>query len=307
MILLIQLSCLLYVTCRQIPNTTLTLTLFPQNTSSKHHPGNTATLPHHDTLSRQMAQQNHIHSPYNECDLPLAPGSPRHVMKDEESPLHHQGYQTTRSYNHDFRNPHVYMSQHSPGSQEMIFRKHYKEDGRRKHHHHHGSQNVNHTYSEIGSQQGRMYRRGSEQEFRVIQDDPVYEEIERNETLMSDMSDDNSGPDNCRQNQHHGSSSSKFFGDHRPLISYSPGERHHHEEHYGKYGKWDTLERYDPRHYESGRLMHPYHQPQENNMRALAAVLNGENNVVCHLEPHNSYDVYQPQSGNPRTVSQPSF
>ncbi|KAJ8707402.1 hypothetical protein PYW08_010654 [Mythimna loreyi] len=280
------------------------------NTSSKHHPVNSSTLPHHDTLSRQLAQQNHIHSPY-ECDAPLAPPSPRHAIKDEESPLHHpQGYQTTRSYNHDFRNPHVYMSQHSPGSQEMIFRKHYKDD-RRKHHHHHGSQNVNHTYSEIANQQaGRMYRRGSEQEFRVIQDDPVYEEIERNETLMSDMSDDNSGPDNCRQNPgHHGSSSSKFFGDHRPLISYSPGERHHHEqEHYGKYGgKWDTLDRYDQRHYESGRLMHPYHQPQESNMRALAAVLNGENNVVCHLEPHNSYDVYQPQSGNPRTVSQPSF
>ncbi|CAH0731584.1 unnamed protein product, partial [Brenthis ino] len=280
-----------------------------KNTSSKHHPVNSSTLPHHDTLSRQMAQQSHIHSPYPECEGQIAPGSPRHMIKDEESPLHHQGYQTTRSYNHDFRNPHVFMSQHSPGSQEMIFRKHYKEDNRRKHHHHHGSQNVNHTYSEIASQQGRIYRRGSE-EFRVIQDDPVYEEIERNETLMSDMSDDNSGPDNCRQNPgHHGSSSSKFFGDHRPLISYSPGDRHHHEqEHYGKYGKWDTLERsYDPRHaYESGRLMHPYHQPQENNMRALAAVLNGENNVVCHLEPHNSYDVY-PQAGNPRTVSQPSF
>ncbi|XP_052745302.1 latrophilin Cirl isoform X3 [Bicyclus anynana] len=281
------------------------------NTSSKHHPGNTATLPHHDTLSRQMAQQSHMHSPYPECDAQLAPGSPRHVIKDEESPLHYpQGHQTTRSYNHDFRNPHVYMSQHSPGSQEMIFRKHYKDENRRKHHHHHGSQNINHTYSEIASQQGRIYRRGSE-EFRVIQDDPVYEEIERNETLMSDISDDNSGPDNCRQNPgHHGSTSSKFFGDHRPLISYSPGERHHHEQdHYGKYGKWDTLERsYDPRHaYESGRLMHPYHQPQENNMRALAAVLNGENNVVCHLEPHNSYDVYQPQAGNPRTVSQPSF
>ncbi|XP_026317038.1 latrophilin Cirl isoform X4 [Hyposmocoma kahamanoa] len=277
------------------------------NTSSKHHVGNTSTLPHHDTLSRQMAQQNHLHAQYNECDAPIAPGSPRHVIKDEESPLHHpQGYQTTRSYNHDFRNPHVFMSQHSPGSQEMIFRKHYKDDNRRKHHHHHGSQNINHTYSEIASQQGRIYRRGSEQEFRVIQDDPVYEEIERNETLMSDMSDDNSGPDNCRQNPgHHGSTSSKFFGDHRPLISYSPGDRHLHDEHYGKYGKWDT---YDPRHaYESGRLMHPYHQPQENNMRALAAVLNGENNVVCHLEPHNSYDVYQPQPGNPRTVSQPSF
>ncbi|XP_013174758.1 PREDICTED: latrophilin Cirl isoform X1 [Papilio xuthus] len=279
-----------------------------KNTSSKHHAGNTSTLPHHDTLTRQL-QQNHIHSPY-ECDAPLAPlapASPRHV-KDEESPLHHpQGYNTTRSYNQDFRNPHVYMSQHSPGSQEMIFRKHYKDDRRK---HHHGSQSVNHTYSEIASQQGRMYRRGSEQEFRVIQDDPVYEEIERNETLMSDMSDDNSGPDNCRQNPgHHGSSSSKFFGDHRPLISYSPGDRHHHEqEHYGKYGKWDTLDRaYDRHAYESGRLAHPYHQPQENNMRALAAVLNGENNVVCHLEPHNSYDVYQPQSGNPRTVSQPSF
>ncbi|XP_049881635.1 latrophilin Cirl isoform X2 [Pectinophora gossypiella] len=276
------------------------------NTSSKHH-GNTATLPHHDTISRQMAQQNHLHVQYGDCDVPIAPGSPRHIVKDEESPLHHpQGYQTTRSYNHDFRNPHVFMSQHSPGSQEMIFRKHYKDENRRKHHHHHGSQNINHTYSEIASQQGRIYRRGSEQEFRVIQDDPVYEEIERNETLMSDMSDDNSGPDNCRQNVgHHGSSGSKFFGDHRPLISYSPGDRHHHDEHYGKYGKWDT---YDPRHaYESGRLMHPYHQPQENNMRALAAVLNGENNVVCHLEPHNSYDVYQPQPGNPRTVSQPSF
>lgn len=285
------------------------------NTSSKHHPG-TSTLPHHDTLSRQLVQQNHMHSPYSDCDAPLSPGSPRHMVKDEESPLHHpQGYQTTRSYNQgDFRNPHVYMSQHSPGSQEMIFRKHYKDDRRKHHHHHHGSQNINHTYSEIASQQGRMYRRGSEQEFRVIQDDPVYEEIERNETLMSDVSDDNSGPDNCRQNPgHHGSSSSKFYGDHRPLISYSPGERHHHEEHYGsaKYGggKWDSLDRsYDPRHYESGRLMgHPYHQPQENNMRALAAVLNGENNVVCHLEPHNSYDVYQPQTGNPRTVSQPSF
>ncbi|XP_045539725.1 latrophilin Cirl isoform X2 [Papilio machaon] len=278
------------------------------NTSSKHHAGNTSTLPHHDTLTRQL-QQNHIHSPY-ECEAPLAPiapASPRHI-KDEESPLHHpQGYNTTRSYNQDFRNPHVYMSQHSPGSQEMIFRKHYKDDRRK---HHHGSQSVNHTYSEIASQQGRMYRRGSEQEFRVIQDDPVYEEIERNETLMSDMSDDNSGPDNCRQNPgHHGSSSSKFFGDHRPLISYSPGDRHHHEqEHYGKYGKWDTLDRaYDRHAYESGRLAHTYHQPQENNMRALAAVLNGENNVVCHLEPHNSYDVYQPQSGNPRTVSQPSF
>lgn len=145
----------------------------------------------------------------------------------------------------------------------------------------------------------------------MIQDDPVYEEIERNETLMSDMSDDNSGPDNCRQNPgHHGSSGSKFYGDHRPLISYSPGERHHHDEHYKYGGKWDSLERnFDPRHgYESGRLIgHPYHQPQENNMRALAAVLNGENNVVCHLEPHNTYDVYQPQTGNPRTVSQPSF
>ncbi|XP_031765534.2 latrophilin Cirl isoform X2 [Galleria mellonella] len=279
-----------------------------KNTSSKSH-SNTATLPHHDTLSRQLAQQNHIHAPYSECDVPLAPGSPRHGIKDEDSPLHHQGYQTTRSYNHDFRNPHVFISQHSPGSQEMIFRKHYKDEGRRKHHHHHGSQNINHTYSEIGSQQGRIYRRGSEQEFRVIQDDPVYEEIERNETMMSDVSDDNSGPDNCRQNPAlHGSSGSKFFGDHRPLISYSPGDRHHHEQElYGKYGKWDTAERYDPRHYESGRLMHPYHQPQESNMRALAAVLNGENNVVCHLEPHNPYDVYQSQSGNPRTVSQPSF
>lgn len=248
-----------------------------------------------------------MHNPYD-CDGQIPPSTPRHMV-NEGSPIHHpQGYQTTRSYNHELRNPHVYMSQNAPGNQEMVFRKHHK-DGRR--HHHHGSQNINHTYQEIASQQGRIYRRGSEQEFRVIQDDPVYEEIERNETMMSDVSDDNSGPDSCRQNPGlHGSTGSKFYGDHRPLISYSPGERHHHEgEHFKYAGKWDSLERsYDPRHaYEGGRLMgHPYHQPQEN-MRALAAVLNGENNVVCHLEPHNSYDVYQPQSGNPRTVSQPSF
>ncbi|GBP18654.1 Latrophilin Cirl [Eumeta japonica] len=262
-----------------------------KNTSSKHHPGSTATLSHHDTLSRQLAQQNM--APYD-CETPP---SPRHG-KDEDA-LHHQGYQTTRSYHSDFRNPHVYLTQHSPGSQEMIFRKHYKDD-RRKHHHH---QNPGHTYQEIAAQQGRIYRRGSEQEFRAIQDDPVYEEIERNETLISDVSDDNSGPD-CRQNPHH----AKFYGDHRPLISYSPGERHHDPEHYDKYGKWDSLGRnYDRHAYESGRLMGPYHQPQENNMRAFAAVLNRENNVVCHLEPHNSYDVYQPQSGGNRTVSQPSF
>ncbi|XP_041983506.1 latrophilin Cirl isoform X2 [Aricia agestis] len=250
------------------------------NTSSKHH---TSTLPHHDTLSRQMAQ-NHLQNPYPECEahgthghVPghasshagHAPGSPRH--RDED----HQGYQTTRSYNPDFRNPHVFMS-HSPGSQEMIFRK-YK-DERRKHHH--GS---NH-YSEIASQ-GRIYRRGSE-EFR-IQDDPVYEEIERNETLVSDMSDDSVGRPNPP-------GSAKFFGDHRPLISYSPGER---LEDYGKYGRWDTIERsYDGRY--DGRY------PPPENMRALAAVLNAENNVVCHLEPPNSYDTY-PQPG--RTVSQPSF
>lgn len=206
----------------------------------------------------------------------------------------------------------------------MIFRKHEGRRSKHGHHHHHGSQNVNHTYSEIASQQGGsriQYSRGSDQEFRIVHDDPVYEEIERNETLMSDMSDDNSGPEGCiRQSDlssmgHHSSTGSKFYGDHRPLISYSPGERHHHEQspmdHYGKYGagKWDSLDRsYDPRH----GMGHPYHhQPQENNMRALAAVLNGENNVVCHLEPHsghvNSYDVYQPQTGGSRTVSQPSF
>lgn len=217
-------------------------------------------------LARQLAAQNHAaHSLSYECGQP------------NEDDLHiPPGYHTTRGYGHgDFRAPHVYMSQHAPGAQEMVFRKHYKDDRRR---HHHGSQNLAHAYSELAGQ-GRMHRRGSENEFHAPQEDPVYEEIERGE-LASDASDDGCGRRAAMRER------AKFHGDHRPLIAGSPAERR--DGHYGRYARWDGQ-----------------HPPHENNVRSLAAVLNGENHVVCHLEPHATYDAYP--SPSPRALTQPSF
>ncbi|CAH1153302.1 unnamed protein product [Phaedon cochleariae] len=90
----------------------------------------------------------------------------------------------------------------------------------------------NHTYTEI---------------FRgEFSEDPVYEEIDHNEIQISDMS---------RQ-------SSRSYGDHRPLIPYSPGNE----------SCADTYRR------RNGNA----------SARSLAAVLDGKT-VVCHLEPAEMY------------------
>lgn len=126
----------------------------------------------------------------------------------------------------------------------------------------------NHTYTEI--QEARL------QKGLVVEDDPVYEEIEQNDLQVSDMSDEDGKRQSDMSRQ-----SSRSYGDHRPLIPYSPAN--------DRNIPWSEMDQF--------RLMRP-NLYRSDNPRSLAAVLDGET-VVCHLEPpemspHDSY--------NPRTL-----
>lgn len=101
------------------------------------------------------------------------------------------------------------------------------------------------------------------QQNMLLNDDPVYEEIDRNEIQVSDMSDEE-----VRRQSDMSRQSSRSYGDHRPLIPYSP-----------------AIDR-------SGGA------------RSLAAVLDGET-VVCHLEPPELYPS-ESYSAN-RTVVLPPY
>ena len=148
----------------------------------------------------------------------------------------------------------------------------------------------NHTYTEIHDI--RM-QRGLPPE-----DDPVYEEIERNDIQISDMSDEDGKRQSDMSRQ-----SSRSYGDHRPLIPYSPANertfqsyletvtKHHTKDH----NRYITTE------------MDPYRMSRQNMYRggggggdtvhSLAAVLDGET-VVCHLEAPEMYfhDPYASQT-----------
>lgn len=94
--------------------------------------------------------------------------------------------------------------------------------------------------------------------YTEIRDDPVYEEIERGgEMQVSDMSDEDGKRQSDVSRQ-----SSRSYGDHRPLIPYSPG--------------CDLP---------TSRLR---------NARTVA-VLDGET-VVCHLQPDHSLYPYSPRT-----------
>lgn len=133
----------------------------------------------------------------------------------------------------------------------------------------------NHTYTEIHD--GRLQRG------LVPEDDPVYEEIERSEIQVSDMSDEDGKRQSDMSRQ-----SSRSYGDHRPLIPYSPAtDRNIHSclevvtKHHNK-----DLSRYTPE-LDQYRMMRP-NMYRGDTARSLAAVLDGET-VVCHLEPPEMY------------------
>ncbi|XP_071438988.1 latrophilin Cirl isoform X2 [Hetaerina americana] len=77
----------------------------------------------------------------------------------------------------------------------------------------------NHTYTEIreGHQLSHPLVKFHAHTLGLPEDDPVYEEIERNDAQVSDVSDEDlkRQSDTSRQ-------SSRSYGDHRPLIPYSP-------------------------------------------------------------------------------------
>lgn len=149
----------------------------------------------------------------------------------------------------------------------------------------------NHTYTEIHD--ARMQRG------LVPEDDPVYEEIEKNEIQVSDMSDEDGKRQSDMSRQ-----SSRSYGDHRPLIPYSPAAdrsihscmevvstKHRNKDH----------ERYIPDidHYRLTRQ----NLYRGDTARSLAAVLDGET-VVCHLEPPEVYS-HDPYSS--RTLVLPQY
>lgn len=134
-----------------------------------------------------------------------------------------------------------------------------------------------HTYTEIyNGQTVRAF--GTE-------DDPVYEEIDRNEIQFSDMSDEDGRRQSDMSRQ-----SSRSYGDHRPLIPYSPrndksfletiSNNHYAKESCGH--NMDSYRRHNKKTYWPGMGV------DTGVVHSLAAVLDGET-VVCHLEPPEMY------------------
>ncbi|XP_020288544.1 latrophilin Cirl-like isoform X3 [Pseudomyrmex gracilis] len=186
----------------------------------------------------------------------------------------------------------------------------------------------NHTYTEIadgrasnGSNGRQVHSQRHGQHVRmprgfVNEDDPVYEEIERNsgvvgsnEIHMSDMSDEDGRRQSDMSRQ-----SSRSYGDHRPLIQYS-STANRNLPHYGQtvtergsnggnnlahydseYGPtmertmnacWEKLRRQQAARYELGdlpRLPAGYGMPPQQDHTRTVAVLDGHT-VVCHLQP----------------------
>ncbi|XP_050314725.1 latrophilin Cirl-like isoform X2 [Anthonomus grandis grandis] len=124
-----------------------------------------------------------------------------------------------------------------------------------------------HTYTEIYDGQTP---RG------FVEDDPVYEEIDRNEIQVSDMSDEDAKRQSDMSRQ-----SSRSYGDHRPLIPYSSGAERNFLD------VLNNKELENTYRLRCNNVGLPYRAPQSD-VRSLAAVLDGET-VVCHLEPPEMY------------------
>ncbi|XP_043281212.1 latrophilin Cirl-like isoform X3 [Venturia canescens] len=193
----------------------------------------------------------------------------------------------------------------------------------------------NHTYTEIrdGSVRGGIYQQGQVTYHqnhennhghgsRIIgvDDDPVYEEIERGgEMQVSDLSDEDGRRQSDMSRQ-----SSRSYGDHRPLIPYSPANDRNLI-HYGQTLErnilhfdpsqcspaqerslnacWEKLRR-QPAKYELGeiaaRMPANYATSQPDHTRTVA-VLDGHT-VVCHLQPQT--DMYTGRGMPPPSYSE---
>lgn len=132
----------------------------------------------------------------------------------------------------------------------------------------------NHTYTEIHDQQQQHHR--LHLYHQQHQDDPIYEEIERNVRVhsfeiahASDISDED-----IRRQSDMSRQSSRSYSDHRPLIQNSPGSEFPL-----------SLEKY--RRQSCIHLQKPdisEHQLKSKDHTRTIAVLDGHT-VVCHLQP----------------------
>ncbi|KAG5891715.1 hypothetical protein JTB14_016098 [Gonioctena quinquepunctata] len=131
-----------------------------------------------------------------------------------------------------------------------------------------------HTYTEIYDAQSP----------RGLEDDPVYEEIDRNEIQVSDMSDEDGKRQSDMSRQ-----SSRSYGDHRPLIPYSPGNDRSFAETMKLYAKdLNHCNNSNMDTYRRRNMTYRGGMAGDGSVRSLAAVLDGET-VVCHLEPPEMY------------------
>ncbi|XP_076659131.1 latrophilin Cirl isoform X2 [Halictus rubicundus] len=163
------------------------------------------------------------------------------------------------------------------------------------------------------------------------EDDPVYEEIERagvggggGEIQVSDMSDEDGRRQSDMSRQ-----SSRSYGDHRPLIPYSPatdrnlvhygqtltdrgggGNMHYDPSEYSPAMErtlnacWEKLRKQQTLRYERGelpRLPASYGIPPQQDHTRTVAVLDGHT-VVCHLQPQT--DMYTGRGMPPPSYSE---
>ncbi|CAG2053340.1 unnamed protein product [Timema podura] len=160
----------------------------------------------------------------------------------------------------------------------------------------------NHTYTEI--RDGRLHNANHLHIYPTapLEDDPVYEEIEHSEVHGSDMSDDDGKRQSDVSRQ-----SSRSYGDHHPLIPYSPAtdrnfqscldvalkqrlkEQSHHQY---SVGANHSLNLAPTSYFYSGENAH------------TVAVLDGET-VVCHLQSNGK--LFPENSCNSRTMVLPTF
>jgi hypothetical protein len=192
----------------------------------------------------------------------------------------------------------------------------------------------NHTYTEI--REGKPHAHGHilahahsyphpvPSAAGLPDDDPVYEEIERSEIQVSDMSDEDGKRQSDVSRQ-----SSRSYGDHRPLIPYSPATdrnfhscldaalKHQLKDHARYHPGLDRdLEEVDFCRLSPAGLRTPTdlsrHPPNPSayiysgeNARTVA-VLNGET-VVCHLQQSDHHQLYPHDPYSSRTMVLPPY
>lgn len=162
----------------------------------------------------------------------------------------------------------------------------------------------NHTYTEIRDGLGQLHQIRAGRP--PSEDDPVYEEIERNnqEVQVSDMSDEDGRRQSDMSRQ-----SSRSYSDHRPLIPYGQAAaaaanlpaavtlesllRHNLKEQ-------QQLDAELMRYRAAGVLRQA---AVDANVRTVA-FLEGET-VVCHLQPEAAADLYNPYAGARTMVLSP--